>query len=144
MSRVAFVVYSPSAKPFERFLFDVSSFPSVPPSETLTPFEDALPGNDENGADGPSTTSTNIVDLEEQFRGVMGKLAYCGSSLGQLPEGCSFTVCIELKEKAEPPIGVSYCSCRPTCPHGYLPWSLLASTALDTIAAQSTASNREH
>lgn len=101
------VIYSPSAKPLERFLFDVSSFPSVPPSETLTPFVNPSSGTNEDATKDRATVITNTVDLEEQFRGVMSKLAYCGSSLGKLPDGCSFTVCIELKEKAESPIGVS-------------------------------------
>ena len=84
-------------------MFDVSRFPAVPASESLTLFEDRPPVT--SGKDvgvGP----INSVDLEEQFRAVMRKLAYCGSALGKLPEGCSFTIAIELKEKAEKPIGV--------------------------------------
>lgn len=98
------VIYSPSADPLERFMFDVSRFPAVPAAESLTLFEDRPPAAQEMDRKiGP----INTVDLEEQFRAVMRKLAYCGSSLGKLPEGCSFTIAIELKEKAEKPIGVS-------------------------------------
>ena len=102
MSRVAVVIYSASSQPLERFLFDLSSFPQVPPSEILTEFED--PSRD--GADGDQV-KTNPADVEEQLRGIMRRLAFCGSSLGRLPDGCSFTVCVELKDQAEPPIGVS-------------------------------------
>ena len=76
-------------------MFDVSGFPSVPEAESLTVFEET-PG------------ATNAVDLEEQLRGAMSKLAYCGSSLGKLPECCSFTVAVELKDEAERPLGVSF------------------------------------
>ncbi|KAI9792237.1 MAG: hypothetical protein M1833_001236 [Piccolia ochrophora] len=101
VARVAVVIYAPSTQPLERFMFDVSNFPSVPTSEALTPFE----APSESGDSPAPPVGANIVDLEEQFRGAMGRLAYCGSSLGSLPEGCSFTVCIELKDEGEAPIG---------------------------------------
>ncbi|KAI9883592.1 MAG: hypothetical protein M1823_004645 [Watsoniomyces obsoletus] len=101
VARVAVVIYSPTSIPLERFMFDVSGFPSVPPSETLTVFEERVAKN----ASKTSTSAANPIDLEEQFRGVVSKLAYCGDSLGPLPEGCSFTVCIELKDEAEAPLG---------------------------------------
>ncbi len=48
-----------------------------------------------------------MVDLEEQFRAIFARLAFCGSTLAPLPENCSFTVCIELKDEVgvDPPIG---------------------------------------
>ncbi len=102
------VIYSASAVPLERFLFDVAGFPVVPTSEGLTIFED----DDATAAAAATATTSasastwaNAADVEEQFRAVMSKLAYCGSSLGTLPERCSFTVCIELKDDVEAPIG---------------------------------------
>ncbi|KAH0545581.1 hypothetical protein FGG08_000412 [Glutinoglossum americanum] len=92
VARVAVVIYSSASQPLERFVFDLSSFPAVPPAEATTPFL-------ENSA------TVSLVDLAEQFRGVMQKLAFCGSSLTPLPENCSFTVCIELKANEEAPIG---------------------------------------
>ncbi|KAI9787170.1 MAG: hypothetical protein M1839_003405 [Geoglossum umbratile] len=94
VSRVAVVIYSPASQPLERFVFDLSSFPAVPPSEATTPFED------------PSS-SVSFIDLAEQFRGAMQKLAFCDSTLAPLPANCSFTVCIELKPDGEAPIGQS-------------------------------------
>ena len=88
------MVYSPDCQPLERFVFDLSSFPVVPPSETTTPFEDP-------------TSTVSLADLAEQFRGAMQKLAFCGSTLGPLPTNCSFTVCIELKPDGEAPIDQS-------------------------------------
>jgi mitotic spindle assembly checkpoint protein MAD2B len=98
-------------------MFDVSNFPSVPVSEIRTTFADARrPLQESEGArdaglssrEMPLGKDISLVDLEEQFRGVMKKLAFCGERLGKLPDGCSFTVCIELLDKAEPPIGVSF------------------------------------
>ncbi|KAI9761029.1 MAG: hypothetical protein M4579_001292 [Chaenotheca gracillima] len=122
VSHVAVVIHDPDSHPLERFLFDVSNFPKVPAAELLTPFEAASPSPGPSpattpqdkpimkGSASPDTTqaaskTTNVVDLEEQFRAVMRKLAFCGSSLGVLPDGCSFTVSIELKGDAEAPIG---------------------------------------
>jgi mitotic spindle assembly checkpoint protein MAD2B len=96
VARVALVIYSPAALPLERFLFDVSGLPEVPAAEALTEFES-------EGA-----TQVNTVDLEEQFRDVMRKLTFCGAGLGELPAGCTFTISIELKSEAEPPIGVGH------------------------------------
>ena len=83
-------------------MFDVSEFPEVPTGEALTEFEEA---GEEDGWEGKGRGS--VVDLEEQLRGTMQKLAYCGSTLGPLPDGCSYTVALELKETKPPPIGVS-------------------------------------
>jgi len=105
--RVAVVIFSPDAKPLERFMFDVSSFPEVPVEDVFTEFDD---GEKEvvGPGDGRKVKGfrVNLVDVEEQLRATMRKLAYCGGRLGPLPEGCSYTVVVELKEKADPPIGV--------------------------------------
>lgn len=115
VSRVAVVIFSQDARPLERFMFDVSGFPEVPVEDTLTEFDDGdegaggfMEGQKGNGF------RVNLVDTEEQLRATMRKLAYCGGKLKPLPEGCSYTVVVELKEKADPPIGVStgftYCT----------------------------------
>jgi mitotic spindle assembly checkpoint protein MAD2B len=109
VSRVAVVIFSPDAEPLERFMFDVESFPDVPVSEILTPFEESEheAESDDAKGKGKERSRGNLVDIEEQFRATVRKLAYCGSKLGPLPEGCTFTVVVELKDKADPPIGVS-------------------------------------
>ena len=107
------VIYSASAVPLERFLFDLSAFPVVPTSEGLTIFdEEAVEMGDDDATitaaaatSASASTWANAADVEEQFRAVMSKLAGCGSLLGTLPEGCSFTVAIELKDDVEAPIG---------------------------------------
>jgi mitotic spindle assembly checkpoint protein MAD2B len=104
VNRIAVVIYSPDAMPLERFMFDVSTFPEVHAGELLTVFDD---GDAEVERQGGKGLKVNLVDVEEQLRATVRKLAYCGSKLGPLPEGCSYTVAVELKEKADPPIGVS-------------------------------------
>ncbi|KAI9836389.1 MAG: hypothetical protein M1819_001419 [Sarea resinae] len=101
VARVAVVIYSPENEPLERFMFDVSRLPNVPPAEALTPFENTPLPAEEISSDPPSVS---VVDLEEQFRGAMSKLSVCGGTLGALPENCSFTLCVELKDQANPPI----------------------------------------
>lgn len=105
--RVAVVIFSTDAKPLERFMFDVGSFPEVPVVDALTEFDNGDEGavGLEEGQKGKGFR-VNLVDVEEQLRATMRKLAYCGGKLGPLPEGCSYTVVVELKEKADPPIGV--------------------------------------
>lgn len=106
VDRVAVVIYSSSAEPLERFMFDVSSFPEVPAGEIFTTFEEPETDSYDGKGKGKETTQGSLVDIEEQLRATVRKLAYCGSKLGPLPEGCTFTVVVELKDKADPPIGV--------------------------------------
>jgi mitotic spindle assembly checkpoint protein MAD2B len=95
VSRVVVVIFSPQNKPLERFVFDLSKFPVVSREEMHTPIE--RPAS--------SVSKRPNVDLDEQFRAVMAKLSTSGSSLKPLPPECSFTVAIELKDVADPPIG---------------------------------------
>ncbi|KAH8808838.1 DNA-binding protein [Xylogone sp. PMI_703] len=97
VSRVVVPIYSPQLEVMERFLFDVSSFPTVPANEIFTPLE-------REGSAGEELR-ISLVDIEEQLRATIRKLAVCGSKLGPLPDGCTYTVAVELKDKAPPPIG---------------------------------------
>lgn len=103
--RVVFVIYSDQQEVLERFLFDVERFPAVPEKEAYTEFES------ETGTD--AEVKVSKVDVEEQLRATVRKLAYCGGKLGELPDGCTYTIAVELKDKANPPIGVSYFCIRP-------------------------------
>jgi len=86
-------------------MFDVSGFPAVPEKERFTEFDGSAPTEDDSGDE----MRINKVDLEEQLRATVRKLAYCGSKLGDLPEGCTYTIAVELKGKADPPVGVCPC-----------------------------------
>lgn len=101
--RVAVVIFSQDSIVLERFMFDVESFPEVPLSEALTPFHQGE--TDADNSNRPDL-KVSLVDIEEQLRATIRKLAYCGSKLRPLPDGCTFTVAVELKDRADPPIGV--------------------------------------
>ena len=96
--RVVVVIYTKSGTPTERFLFDVSRFPAVPVADTDMPLQ-------RTGADGETVAVLPTVDMEEQFRATIGKIANCGTVLKSLPEGCTFTVAIELKSESHAPLG---------------------------------------
>ncbi|OTA25958.1 hypothetical protein BTJ68_12429 [Hortaea werneckii EXF-2000] len=98
VERVLVVLYTKENEPVERFVFDVSRFPSVPASDLDTPLE-------RRNANGEKLQVLPIVDMEEQFRATMSKLANCATSLRALPEHCTFTVAIELRSEGQPPIG---------------------------------------
>ncbi|KAI5852284.1 DNA-binding protein [Tricharina praecox] len=88
---VAVVVLSPGPlrAPLERFCFDVGYLPRVGGRErhTLLVAEDGI---------------TDLPDLHAQFRSLMMQLASVAGRLGRLPEGCSFTVALELEEGGVP------------------------------------------
>lgn len=73
----------------------------MPPSEALTPFEGAAGG-------GPKASlKVPLVELEEQFRAMFARLGTSCAKLRPLPEDCSFTMCIELRDVlgVDPPMG---------------------------------------
>jgi len=89
VARVALVIFSSKQQALERFLFDLSKFPAIPKEDVTTTLERPIP----------------VVDVDEQFRAVMAKLRVCSVNLKPLPEGCTFTLALELKDSADPPIG---------------------------------------
>ncbi|KAH8593525.1 DNA-binding protein, partial [Bisporella sp. PMI_857] len=101
VKRVIFVIYSQQNEVLERFLFDTSGFPMVPEKERFTEFASVETDAEEIG----NELQISKIDIEEQLRATIRKLAYCGSKLGDLPDGCTYTVAVELKDEAEPPIG---------------------------------------
>ncbi|KAJ4407094.1 hypothetical protein N0V82_009995 [Gnomoniopsis sp. IMI 355080] len=141
--RVAVVIHSPpnSSPPktpsaqhlspgsvLERWMFDVSRFPSWPGGlEALKNFrggegenlqhDDEEPADDETGSGDENLThaaadvesdqavALNWVDVDEQLRGAARRIAYAGEKMDALPEGCTFTVAVELRKEAAAPIG---------------------------------------
>ncbi|KAI9670456.1 MAG: hypothetical protein M1829_004779 [Trizodia sp. TS-e1964] len=93
--RVAVLIFSPDSVPVERFIFDVSGFPSPPRSKTSL----------------HSISYGTIEDLEEELRASMLKISLCSAQLAEIPDDCSFTICIELKDEAGAPLGVSTTYC---------------------------------
>ncbi|WPH04743.1 Hypothetical protein R9X50_00763800 [Acrodontium crateriforme] len=97
IDRVVVLIYTKSNLPRERFVFDLSRFPVVPASEADTLLR-------QPGANGEESILP-IFDIEEQFRATMSKIANCSTTLKPLPEGCTFTVAIELKAQGQAPVG---------------------------------------
>jgi mitotic spindle assembly checkpoint protein MAD2B len=95
--RIVVVIYNRDGEVMERFLFDVERFPVIEAREQMTDFEPR------EGQDGPGVSRS---DVEEQLRATIRKLAYTGEKLSPLPEGCTFTIAVELRDKANPPISV--------------------------------------
>ncbi|KAI9713081.1 MAG: hypothetical protein M1820_001066 [Bogoriella megaspora] len=116
VARVVLVIFSPSSQPLERFVFDVSRFPDIPADDIEIPLERAtkIPSDDElnaeavaeavTEADHDVVQSTYLINLEEQLRATMAKLITCSSSLSPLPPNCTYTLVLETKQDAQPPI----------------------------------------
>jgi len=152
VDRVAVVIHSPlspdqpsddktlsSIPPgavLERYLFDVSRFPSWPGGpDAMRDYGNSLRRKDEEEDDdrfAPAAPDeedevdndeaarerrrrrqqqqrngrVNWTDVEEQFRGVLRRLSHAAERLDPVPEGCTFTVAVELRDEAQAPIGV--------------------------------------
>lgn len=97
VSSVAVVIISKDNKIMERFVFDASRFPAVPVTDLDTPLE----RKDSNGEE---VAVLPMIDMEEQFRATMSRFSNCESVLKPLPQGCTFTVAIELKPDGDAPV----------------------------------------
>ncbi|KAK0744988.1 DNA-binding protein [Apiosordaria backusii] len=58
----------------------------------------------------------NTVDLNEQFRACLIKMAHAMEGLSSIPKGCTFTLAVELKDEAAAPIGVDWIPAEPSGP----------------------------
>lgn len=102
VSTVSVVIFSLATnEPLERYTFDVSGLPIVPEREVQTEIEGQQEGETE--------VKVNTTDLEAQFRAILSRLNAACARLKALPNGdeCSFTVCIELRNDADAPVGLS-------------------------------------
>lgn len=98
VARVVVMIYDCATNhALERFVFDTARFPVVPAAEHETP----LTRVDEKGE---TVSVLPAIELEEQLRATMSRLSGCGAALGELPETCTFTIAVELKDDSEPPI----------------------------------------
>ncbi len=89
----------------ERWTFDLRSFPSVAKRDRDVPFDSAS----SEDADVLSK-KVNLADLEAHFRATLSSITTSAARLRPLPEGpgapeCSFTLAIEVKDKADRPVG---------------------------------------
>ncbi len=98
VAQVAVMIYDKRNCALERFVFDVSRFPTLPAKDLDTPLERISP-------DGEKVSILPQVDMEEQFRATLSRIAGCNSMLKPLPSGCTFTIVIHLKEDGAAPVG---------------------------------------
>ncbi|KAI3322119.1 HORMA domain-containing protein [Xylariaceae sp. AK1471] len=126
VERLAVVIYgSGSARVMERWMFDVARFPVWKGLPRDGKGKEKAWGRDDDEEDGandggggggnagvgpggeqqPNQSKVNWTDVDEQLRAAVRRLAYAGEKMATLPEGCTFTVAVELRDEAEAPIG---------------------------------------
>ncbi|KAI0972614.1 HORMA domain-containing protein [Xylaria arbuscula] len=135
IERLAIVIYGPSAAAvLERWMFDVAQFPAwgglatrgdegdgTTESASTSDDDDDDDDDDdedEDDDDDPEAgdeekqqqqqkerSNINWTNIDEQLRAAVRRLAYGGENMTPLPEGCTFTVVLELRDEAEAPIG---------------------------------------
>ncbi|KAF1817313.1 DNA-binding protein [Eremomyces bilateralis CBS 781.70] len=110
VARVVVVLFAPPGsgrrqRALERFVFDVGRLPvvSAGKGDAVIVREGEEMGDGEERDDGAERRM--MADLEEEFRAVMGRLMGCGQRLAPIPEGCTFTVAMELKTDGKAPVG---------------------------------------
>ena len=89
----------------ERWTFDVRSLPSIAKRDRDVPFETCSSDEDDL-----LNTKVNLADLEAHFRATLSRITTSAARLRPLPEGvgapdCSFTLAVEVKDKADRPVG---------------------------------------
>jgi mitotic spindle assembly checkpoint protein MAD2B len=111
----------------ERWVFDLQSFPATwGAATTATGDQEKGPstavvqdlgvgpsagagggGVAEAPPDDNNATAVNWTDVNESLRGALCKIAYAAEQSSPLPENCTFTLAVELRDQAPAPIGVS-------------------------------------
>lgn len=83
-------------------------------------------------------TVVNWSDVDEGLRAALWKMALASEKMTPLPDGCSFTIALELREASEAPIGVStqVWQLRTPCERPELTTLLLVPPTLDTFTVK--------
>jgi len=88
----------------ERYVFDLSTFPNVPfeggYGDLLLQQSAEVGGR--VGEEKKRLDEITIAGLEAQFRACLMKLSVAAPDLGRLPEDCTYTVAVEMKEPGAP------------------------------------------
>ncbi|KAL0930559.1 mitotic spindle checkpoint protein [Colletotrichum truncatum] len=104
VAKVCIVIHSPGTMAVvERWIFDVTNFPGWVTGKG----KDRLVAGQrfQRREDDDDDGSVNWVDVNEAYRGALRRIAYAGEMKGHLPEGCTFTMAVELRDEAPAPIG---------------------------------------
>ncbi|GKT61538.1 mitotic spindle assembly checkpoint protein mad2 [Colletotrichum tofieldiae] len=109
VAKVCVVVHAPETMAVvERWVFDVANFPvwATGKGKEKIGAGQRFQRREEDDDDG----SVNWIDVNEAYRGALRRLAYAAEMKGPLPEGCTFTMAVELRDEAPAPIGVGIMS----------------------------------
>jgi mitotic spindle assembly checkpoint protein MAD2B len=98
IEKISLVIFSRWDDPLERFVFDLNRFPIVKKQDWYTDFA-------KHHVEESEQSQLPVVNMAEQFRAVMAKLAFCHRELEPLPDDCTFNIAIELRDDSDPPIG---------------------------------------
>lgn len=162
VDKISFVVYDVAdrkeAVVQERWVFDVGAWPVVAKTDRFVEFEEP-PVADSGKGKGKAVDHTaveeerpktageevkiHIVDIEEQLRGTIRRLAYTAEKMPKLPEGCTYTIVVELRDDATPPIGVSFTFFQPSSPRLSLTHNQPAPSALGSLPSRSSENSRQ-
>lgn len=107
VERIVIVIHDAKARVMERWMVDVAAFPA------FTGFKDPQRSRRDEEDDGEGRPErieeeegkVNWTNVDEQLRAALRRMAYTAEKLAPLPEGCSFTVAVELREQGLAPIG---------------------------------------
>ncbi|KAI1169900.1 HORMA domain-containing protein [Nemania sp. FL0916] len=121
VERLAVVIFDANAAVMERWMFDLARFPAwkgLPLPRDGKGKEKAWGREDDEddvvagdavagmgAGDEQQQQKVNWTNVDEQLRAAVRRLAYAGEKLASLPEGCTYTVAVELRDEAEAPIG---------------------------------------
>ncbi|KAK0672524.1 putative mitotic spindle assembly checkpoint protein M [Cercophora samala] len=97
----------PPGSVLERYTFDTSHFPTWP-TPSINTYARILHKDSRSEVTRDALfnhPSLNLTNLNEQFRGCLLKMAQAMEGLSPIPEGCTFTLAVELKDEAAAPIG---------------------------------------
>jgi mitotic spindle assembly checkpoint protein MAD2B len=84
----------------EKFIWDVSSLPHIPPGDLDSPYAPPPPILPYYPPDVDDRIVNTVIQrqmLEDSLRAAMIRTAYSDSNLSPLPEDCTFTLTIELR-----------------------------------------------
>lgn len=131
VDKIVFAVISPpdEVRVIERWVFVMSSFPALPDgSWKMAEAIDVGDDDDDNEASnrlfeedvteqlgdaehGIPDDEINWPNLVESLRGALRRLQITAEGTVPLPPGCTYTIAVELKEKASAPSDVSLSTC---------------------------------
>lgn len=119
---VVAIAHTETCKVLERYVFDLEKLPVVKREEWETPIirgetsaeqdqdrpdsaDQAQRQQDKDPLRPGGVREHELADLTEQLRATLSAIMTCPQRLKPVPTGCTFTIAIELKDDADPPVG---------------------------------------